>query len=185
MRAGTRAIPAATAINSGWNTSRNCGTPKSNSPCNVDIPISTAPATWISASRRRRLDRSAGWARSASMKRIHIAIVHSEAPATIWMCGGLQRVTSWPKMRCHTSSMGKPASATTPQRRSRAPPTGTRRQRCRGGSSPPARSASAPSSIDTRPATARPSSPTRIGQWAAFPNTPSSRPWSMWVATSQ
>ena len=38
------------------------------------------------------------------------AIVDSEAPPIIWMWVGPHSVTSWPKIRCHISSSGKPST---------------------------------------------------------------------------
>ena len=47
-RAATSAMLAASAISTGWKTSWNCGTPKPNSSCSVERPISVAPASWTS-----------------------------------------------------------------------------------------------------------------------------------------
>jgi hypothetical protein len=39
IRAATSANPAPSAISIGWNSIRNCGTPKSNSAWKIEIPI--------------------------------------------------------------------------------------------------------------------------------------------------
>ncbi len=109
-------------------------------------------------------------------------MVDRDAPPIIWMCVGPQAVTSWPNSRCQMSSRGNPASATAPHTVSRIPPTGTDQFRV-------SRTALAlrpsPRKRDNSPATAIPSSPAMMNQWAGLPNAPSSRPWSMWIETSQ
>ena len=114
MRAVTSAIEAASISSTGWKSSRNCGTEKSNSAWTVERPTRNAPA---SSARRRigallfgsRPDLVA--ARAPSAIRIAAASVASEAPPISIRCVGPQSVTSWPNSRCQTSSSGKPDSA--------------------------------------------------------------------------
>ena len=126
-RAATSPTLAASAIRIGWKASWNCGTPKPNSSWSVDRPISVAPASWTSqASSRSRPGPGRPAAQRPSTSSSQAAIGASEAPPIISTCVGPQSVTSWPKMRCQTSSSGKPIIATPPHSSSSAPPSGIR-----------------------------------------------------------
>ncbi len=63
-------------------------------------------------------------ARAPSTSRIMPPSVDSDAPPNSCRWVGPQSVTSWPKMRCQTSSSGKPASAMPEQTRISTPPSG-------------------------------------------------------------
>ena len=109
-------MPAASAISIGWKTSRNCGTPKSNSAWKVERPIrkrarraTTRPHERAHAALagRRRSRRAAPPRRAARPARS----ASSPAPPISIRCVGPHSVTSWPNSRCQTSSSGKPISA--------------------------------------------------------------------------
>jgi hypothetical protein len=124
-RARVSAMPAASISRIGWKSSRNCGTPKSNSAWKVDRPTSSPPArpAWRSFTNGRRLTRGPRRA-VPSTKSTHAAIVASEAPPISMRWVGPQSVTSWPNSRCHRSSSGKPSSAYPPASAIRIAPTG-------------------------------------------------------------
>ena len=133
-RAVTSANPAARAISSGWKMKRNCGTPKSNSPWKVDRPMSSPP---IRPMRRTATAKDASVMRSKrtpracmpSASRIAWPMSESPAPPKSIRCVGPQSVTSWPNIRCHMSSSGKPSRAKPAQAASSTPPTGTYQSR--------------------------------------------------------
>ena len=121
MRAHTRPMPADAAISTGWSTSRNCGTPKSNSAWKVDRPTSSPPMSPMrrAAQDDRRDTRPGAHRRPVPREALGDAARHSPtsdmtAPPMSMRCVGPQSVTSWPKSRCQTSSSGKPSSAKAP-----------------------------------------------------------------------
>ena len=66
MRAVTSAIEAASISSTGWKSSRNCGTEKSNSACTVERPTRNAPGEQRAAQDREALVRlAAGLGRGA------------------------------------------------------------------------------------------------------------------------
>ena len=71
-----------------------------------------------------RCGRTSRAALAPSISRIIAPSVESDAPPNSSRWVGPHSVTSWPKMRCHMSSSGKPASATPEQTRMRMPPSG-------------------------------------------------------------
>ena len=71
--------------------------------------------------RRRRLDRAR---RGPRRCRIALPIRVRPAPPISIRCVGPQRVTSWPKIRCQTSSSGKPISAKAAAASIAMPPSG-------------------------------------------------------------
>jgi hypothetical protein len=133
IRAATSEAPAASITIIGSKTKRNCGTPKSNSAWKVDRPRRNAPG---SATRRNAATQdfspralAVGVARFASTSRTARPISVIAAPPISIRWVGPQRVTSWPKRRCQTSSSGKPISENAPQAVIRMPPTGAYQSR--------------------------------------------------------
>ena len=165
MRAATSPMPAASISSIGWNTSLNCGTPKSNSPWNVERPVMTAPkssGSWKRASRIGLSERGAGLVLAAlpSRCRIRAPTTENAAPPNSSRCVGPQSVTSWPKMRCQMSSSGNASREIEPQTVMITPPSGAhqplgRRIADRLGFS-------SGSAIATTPAKRTPKRPTRM-----------------------
>ena len=126
IRAPTRATPAAKASMIGSSKRLNCGTPKSNSAWKVDRPISRPPNANIRrprASAVRQLRRPGAGSRPSTI-RMQLPIRVRPAPPISIRWVGPQRVTSWPKMRCQTSSSGKPISAKAADAIIAIPPSG-------------------------------------------------------------
>ena len=98
-----------------------------------------------------------------SLSRIPCPIKVIAAPPRSIRCVGPQRVTSWPKMRCQTSSRGKPASENPPQRKIRTPPTGAYHSRLRRIGAGPGRVPFGGRKIASQPEAKMPIRPSRIG----------------------
>ena len=126
IRAATRPNAPAAAISIGSNTWRNWGTPKSNSIWNTDRPMMMPPKPryLIDLRKMPSLGLSSPIARWPSYSRSSAEIVENPAPPIIIRWVGPHSVTSWPKMRCQTSSSGKPVKAYRPQPAIRKPLTG-------------------------------------------------------------
>ena len=114
-------------IRIGCSTSRNCGTPKSNSPWKVESATRKPPT--ISARRNWKKPvpaPSGSWPAALTPSAISTIApsVASEPPPISIRWVGPQSVTSWPKRRCQKSSSGKPESAKAPQAVITMPPIG-------------------------------------------------------------
>ena len=128
-RAATSETPAASMTSIGAKTKRNCGTPKSNSAWKVERPSRNAPVRATLRTQRTqpmpsRSRPALSLARLPSTSRTASPMSVIEAPPISIRCVGPQRVTSWPKRRCQTSSSGKPVSEKAPQAAIRMPPMG-------------------------------------------------------------
>ena len=128
-RTATSPTPAASMISIGWSTKRNWGTPKSNSPWNVDRPMSRPPASDTARTRiihptSRRVAPEARLARSPSTSSTAMPTSVIDAPPMSIRCVGPQSVTSCPNRRCQRSSSGNPSSANAPQAEMSTPPSG-------------------------------------------------------------
>ena len=129
MRVVTRPTPAASMISSGWNTKRNCGTPKSNSAWKVESASRNPPVSATASSSRVSAgacsDRPAArFARMPSTDSTAIPTSVIAAPPISIRCVGPQSVTSCPNSRCQTSSSGKPVSENAPHAQISTPPSG-------------------------------------------------------------
>jgi hypothetical protein len=176
-RARTRVKPAATATRIGRYSTWNWGTPKSNSPWKVDIPVRMAPKNVTSMPRPSSVGRAGRASRTMSQS----TRVAMEPPAMSWRCVGLHKVTSTPYASCQRTSSGNAATPPMPIIPKANADQGTRM----GPTLNPTGASSRLAKITAMTAAnTRPPSPMRIIVCEGV-NTCWSRPKSMWYPTSQ